>query len=98
MIRHIVFFSAKNKGDIGDILAGLRILKDIPHALTLEIEPNIHSDTLSSEVDVVVYGEFADQNALDAYKSHPLYQKSIELVRPLRELRIAADIDAPLNL
>jgi len=97
MIRHIVFFSAKNKDDIGDILAGLRILKDIPHALTLEIEPNIHSDTLSGEVDVVVYGEFTDQGALDAYKSHPLYQKSIDLVRPLRELRIAADSVTPFT-
>ena len=91
MIRHIVFFSAKDKDDIQDILAGLRILKDISHASMLEIEPNIHSDTLSREVDVVVYGEFADQSALDAYKTHPLYQKSIDLVRPLREMRIAAD-------
>ncbi len=97
MIRHIVFFSAKNKDDIRDILSGLRILKDIPHALTLEIEPNIHSDTLSGEVDVVVYGEFADQGTLDAYKSHPIYQKSIALVRPLRELRIAADSVAPFT-
>jgi len=94
MIRHIVFFSAKNKNDVGDILTGLRILKDIPHASMLEIEPNTHSDALSSEVDVVVYGEFADQRALDAYKTHPLYQKSIDLVRPLRELRIAADTGA----
>ncbi|HBQ35768.1 MAG TPA: stress responsive protein [Rhodobacteraceae bacterium] len=97
MIRHIVFFSAKDKTDVGNILSGLRILKEIPHALTLEIEPNSQKDALSSDVDVVVYGEFADLAALEAYKAHPLYQQSIDKVRPLRELRIAADFPSPFT-
>jgi len=97
MIRHIVFFSAKNKDDIGDVLSGLRILRDIPHAITLEIEPNLQSDALSDAVDVVVYGEFTDEAALAAYKAHPLYQESIRRVRPLRELRIAADFQSPFT-
>ena len=97
MIRHIVFFSAKDKDDIGDILAGLRILRDIPHATTLEVEPNLQSDDLSETVDVVVYGEFTDEAALAAYKAHPLYQKSIERVRPLREMRLAADFKRPFT-
>jgi len=97
MIRHIVFFSAKNKDDIGDILAGLRILRDIPHSITLEIEPNLQSDVLSDAVDVVVYGEFTDAAALAAYKAHPLYQESIQRVRPLRELRMAADFQSPFT-
>lgn len=94
MIRHIVFFSAKDKSDINRIMDGLRNLKNIPHSLTLDVEANTRADTLSGEVDVVVYGEFADQAALDAYKGHPLYQKSIQLVRPLRDLRVAADINS----
>ncbi len=93
MIRHIVFFSARNPADIGRILEGLRTLQDIPHASLLEVRPNVRTDQLSGEVDVVVYGEFENQAALDAYKAHPLYQKSISIVRPLRELRIAADIE-----
>ncbi|AXX96972.1 Dabb family protein [Profundibacter amoris] len=97
MIRHIVFFIAKNKDDIGDILSGLRILRDIPHATRLEVEPNLHSDDLSDAVDVVVYGEFADEAALAAYKAHPLYQDSIRRVRPLRELRMAADFQSPFT-
>ena len=94
MIRHIVFFSAKDKNDLADVLAGLHLLKGIPHALRLEVEPNIREDALSDAVDIVVYGEFADTAALAAYKAHPLYQKSIDLVRPLRELRVAADINS----
>ncbi len=97
MIRHIVFFNARNKDDLGDILAGLRILKGIPHATTLEIEPNIHSDAMSNSVEVVVYGEFPDLAALNAYKAHPLYQQSIARVRPLREMRIAADFQSPFT-
>ena len=92
MIRHIVFFTAKYERNVADILEGLSILKEIPHALKLEITANRKSDPISQEVDVVVYGEFEDSEALDAYKGHDIYQDSIRRVRPLRELRFAADI------
>ena len=90
-IRHIVFFSAKNKADLPTIVSGLNLLSGIPHADTFEVRESAHSDALSDEIDVVVYAEFADQAALDAYKAHELYQDAIDVVRPLRELRIAAD-------
>ncbi|MBM7069317.1 Dabb family protein [Actibacterium sp. 188UL27-1] len=90
-IRHVVFFSATSKADIDRIIKGLSLLKEIPHATTLEIMQNSRVDALSAEIDVVVYGEFADDAALQAYKAHPLYQKSIQIVRPLRDIRIAAD-------
>ena len=47
----------------------------------------------SDEIDVVVYGEFDNDAELAAYKAHHLYQESIMRVRPLRELRFAADYD-----
>lgn len=90
-IRHVVFFSATDKKDVERIVAGLSLLKQIPHAVTLEVVQNSRVDALSGEVDVVVYGEFADDAALQAYKAHPIYQQSIDVVRPLREMRIAAD-------
>ena len=90
-IRHVVFFSAKNKEDISRIRDGLNMLRDIPHSQTFEVSENKNVDALSGEVDVVVYAEFKDDAALQAYKAHQLYQDSIAVVRPLRELRIAAD-------
>ena len=48
---------------------------------------------MSKEVDVIVYGEFEDDAALAAYKAHELYAEAIRRVRPLRELRFAADFD-----
>ena len=93
MIRHIVFFTAKHDGNIESVQKGLQILTDIPHAKRLEIALNRKSDPASKEVDVVVYGEFADDDALAAYKAHELYAESIRRVKPLREIRLAADFD-----
>ncbi len=90
-IRHVVFFSAKDPADRARVYEGLSILKQNPHARVLEVVENTRVDSWSGEVDVVVYGEFDDAEALAAYKAHPLYQQSIDLVKPLRELRIAAD-------
>ncbi|WP_105440989.1 Dabb family protein [Neorhizobium sp. T25_13] len=93
MIRHIVFFTAQT-GEIERVRAGLSLLTGNPHALTLEIGTNVKSDQLGNEVDLVVYGEFEDAAALAAYKAHPVYQASIDIVRPIREMRIAADFDS----
>ncbi len=90
-IRHVVFFSAKNRGDVARIRDGLSRLAEIPHASVFEVVENSGVDTLSQEVDVVVYAEFRDAEALRAYKAHPIYKETITVVRPLRELRIAAD-------
>lgn len=91
MIRHIVFFTARHNGNFDIIREGLTLLTRIPDALRLEIALNRKSDPMSKEVDVIVYGEFADDAALAAYKSHEFYAEAIRLVRPLRELRLAAD-------
>jgi quinol monooxygenase YgiN len=93
VIRHIVFFSARDPGDIAEVRAGLSLLTASPHADRLEIGENVKTDPLGNEVDLVVYGEFRDEAALAAYKADPLYQRSIEVVRPLREMRISADYD-----
>ena len=97
MIRHIVFFSVPEPENLETVFAGLSLLKDNPHALRLEIGRNLKTDQLNVDVDLVVYGEFADEAALAAYKAHPLYQQAIDIVRPLREMRIAADFVADDN-
>ena len=93
MIRHIVFFTAPHDSNVEAIRTGLQMLTGIPHADHLEIALNRKSDPTSKEVAVVVYGEFAAAAALAAYKAHPTYAASIAQVKPLRELRFAADYD-----
>ncbi|MET4391492.1 roadblock/LC7 domain-containing protein [Bradyrhizobium sp. F1.4.3] len=91
MIRHIVLFTAKDKADIDQIIEGLSVLTNIPHARRLEVARNRKTDQLDNDIDVVVYGEFDNETELAAYKAHELYQEAIRRVRPLRELRFAAD-------
>ncbi|MCK1727324.1 Dabb family protein [Bradyrhizobium sp. 142] len=91
MIRHIVLFTAKDRAHIDQIIEGLSVLTTIPHARRLEIARNGKTDQLGNDIDVVVYGEFDSETELAAYKAHDLYQESIRRVRPLRELRFAAD-------
>lgn len=93
MIRHIVFFTAKPE-NLDAVRAGLSLLTANPHASLLEIGTNVKTDQWGTEIDLVVYGEFEDEAALAAYKAHPIYQQSIDAVKPIREMRIAADYDA----
>lgn len=95
MIRHIVLFSAKEATNVETIIAALTRLQQIPDADHLEVVRNAKLDQQSSEIDVIVYGEFADAEALARYKAHPIYQQTITVVRPLRDLRIAVDYPAP---
>jgi quinol monooxygenase YgiN len=94
MIRHIVFFSARDPADLERIETGLKLLERIEAASLLEVRRNLACDQLGNEIDIVVYGEFADAAALEAYKADPLYAEAISIVRPLRELRFAADIES----
>jgi quinol monooxygenase YgiN len=94
MIRHIVFFSAKDPKNVGAIRRGLAALAQIPHSQKFEVSLNRKSDPLSGAVDVVVYAEFADDAAVEAYRAHPVYKETIKVVKPLRELRFSADVVA----
>ncbi|WJH39406.1 Dabb family protein [Aliirhizobium terrae] len=93
MIRHIVFFTA-TPDNVDEVRAGLSLLTENPHASVLEIGTNVKTDQLGTDIDLVVYGEFENEAALAAYKAHPTYQQSIDAVRPIREVRIAADYDS----
>ena len=91
MLHHVVLFSAKKPEDAETIFQGLKILEGIPHSEKLVVTKNIKRDQISAEIDVVVFGLFKDEAQLADYKSHPLYQESIDRVRPLRDTRAVAD-------
>jgi hypothetical protein len=93
MIRHIVFFSLKPGARTDDVVAELSRLGAIPGASAFAVRANLKADQIANEVDVVVYGEFPDLAALRAYKRHPTYADVTGKVRPLRELRFAADVE-----
>lgn len=92
MIRHIVFFTALTPDAVEAICDGLSLLADIPHSDVFEIRRNSKVDLYGNAIDVVVYAEFADRAEFDAYKAHPNYAEATRRVRPLRDMRYAADI------
>ena len=95
MIRHVVFFTAGRERDRQAIHDGLSLLKGIPDCLHLEVAANRRDDAIPGiRPDFIVYGEFDSDEQLAAFKRHALYQRSIDIVRPLRDRRIAADFDA----
>jgi hypothetical protein len=94
MIRHIVFFSLKDPAEIDLAIARLRELATIPGSSHFEVTRNAKADLYGNDVDLVVYAEFPDIEALRAYKRHPTYAETTRIVRPMRELRFAADIEA----
>jgi hypothetical protein len=42
--------------------------------------------------EFVVMADIENEDELAASKAHPLYAESIRLVRPLRDIRVAADL------
>jgi len=94
MIRHIVFFTLKSPGQTADVVRKLSRLGTIPGSTLFDVRPNTKADQFGNDIDIVVYSEFPDLAALKAYKKHPTYAEVTAEVRPLRELRFAADVEA----
>ncbi len=67
-------------------------LGTIPHADLFEVLPNSVVDPMCDRIDLVVYAEFKDEEALFAFKKHLTYDATTRLVRPMRELRFSADV------
>jgi len=76
MIRHIVMWRLKDKPNkagnairIKQLLEGLR--GRIPGLLRIEVGIDFSAGDASS--DVVLFSEFTDEAALEAYQKHPLH-------------------------
>jgi hypothetical protein len=94
MIRHIVFFSLKDPAQKADVIGKLERLGAIPGSSLFQVRANTKSDQIGNDIDVVVYSEFPTIEALKTYKKHPTYMDVTNTVRPMRELRFAADVES----
>lgn len=91
MIRHIVFFSVKPDQDIDVVRKGLEQLGTIPHSDVFEVLPNSKVDPMGNAIDLVVYAEFKDEEALFAAKTIQFMMQPRNM-RPMREMRYSADV------
>jgi len=98
MIKHIVMWKLKGEGaqkqdNIRAAKAALETCQNlVPGMLKYEIGVDIGTD--HAPWDIVVYSEFTDRSALDAYQQHPTHLAIKPVIGPLRELRGAVDYES----
>ena len=92
MIRHIVMwkFRPGTEAEQRQFLEGLRGLQGvIPQLLRSEVAVNVGE----GNYDAVLVSEFADLEALEAYKNDPRHQAVSALCKSIREDRVAVDYE-----
>lgn len=99
MIKHIVMWKLKEIGAGAGKQENARKLKrlleelksSIPEVIKIEAGVNLKESEAAS--DVVLYSEFSNQVALDAYQRHPDHLKVVDFVREIVSERRVVDYE-----
>ncbi len=99
MIAHVVCWKLKDSAlgkDAGTNRAEMEaqlkaLLGVVPQLRRLDVSTTIVNTT--GDFDVVLYTEFDDVAALDAYRVHPDHQKVAEFIGAVTESRFAVDYE-----
>ncbi len=70
MHRHTVLFNLKDDADEGAVMGAMKGLADLPTVESMLIEENIVPIGEHSPYKWLLIGDFADQDARDAYEKH----------------------------
>ena len=99
MLKHIVMWKLKDHAEGADRAANalrLKALLDACNGLVpgmLKLEVAIAEPGLEATYDLVLYSEFADRAALDAYQEHPQHVALKPFVIAVREARQCMDYE-----
>lgn len=99
MLKHIVMWKLKDAAEGADKLANAREMKRrldecaniVPGQLKFEVV--LAQPGLEATYDVVLYSEFADKAALDAYINHPTHKAAVPFIGAIREGRQCMDYE-----
>ena len=99
MLKHIVMWKLKDEAEGADKLTNAREMKRrldecaniVPGQLKFEVV--LAQPGLEATYDVVLYSEFADKAALDAYIKHPTHQAVVPFIGAVREGRQCMDYE-----
>jgi quinol monooxygenase YgiN len=97
MIKHIVMWKLKDHAEGADRATNAVEMKRrldacanlVPGVLKFEVM--LAQPGLEATYDVVLYSEFENKEALDAYASHPTHKALSTFVGPIREARQCMD-------
>lgn len=99
MIKHIVMWKLKDVAEGADKAANAQKMKERLDACanlvpgTLKFEVALAQPGLEATYDVVLYSEFADKAALDAYADHPDHVAVKPFIGAVRESRQCMDYE-----
>ncbi|MCA1246584.1 Dabb family protein [Massilia oculi] len=99
MIKHIVMWKLKDEAEGADKATNAREMKrrlDACAALVpgqLAFEVMLAQPGLEASYDVVLYSEFADRAALQAYAGHPVHQAVVPFIGAVRAERQCMDYE-----
>lgn len=99
MIKHIVMWKLKDHAEGADkatnaikLKALLETCRNIVPGLT-KLEVGLANSALEATYDVVLYSEFTDKAALDAYQEHPTHQAIKPFIGAVRLERQCMDYE-----
>lgn len=99
MIKHIVIWKLKDEAEGADRLTNAREMKrrldecaDIVPGI-LKFEVTLAQPGLEATYDVVLYSEFEDKAALEAYATHPTHKALVPFIGAVREARQCMDYE-----
>lgn len=100
-IKHIVLWQLHEHAEGADRLTNMQRMKDklmacahlVPGTVRFEVATatEAHGAGLEATCDVVLYSEFVDQAALDAYQSHPEHLAIKDFIAAVRKTRACMD-------
>lgn len=99
MIKHIVFWKLKDQAEGADRAANARKMKALLDSCAdlvpgiVKFEAALAQPGLEATYDVVLYSEFADRAALDAYQEHPSHEAIKPFIGAVREARQCMDYE-----
>ena len=99
MIKHIVMWKLKDEAEGAGREANAREMKRrldecaniVPGMLTFEV--TIAQPGLEATYDIVLYSEFTDRAALEAYANHPTHKALVPFIGAVREGRQCMDYE-----
>ena len=99
MLKHIVMWKLKDQAEGLDRAANAQKMKELLDACAgivpgiLKFEVALAEPGLEATYDVVLYSEFADRAALDAYQDHPQHVALKPFIGAVREARQCMDYE-----
>ncbi|WP_194711188.1 Dabb family protein [Noviherbaspirillum soli] len=99
MLKHIVMWKLKDQAEGADRAANALKMKELLDACAgivpgiLKFEVALAQAGLEASYDVVLYSEFADRAALDAYQEHPQHVALKPFIGAVREARQCMDYE-----